>query len=955
MNSVSQNSFVLFFEKVKRKTKFGHTSMLTIATIAAIGLIVLNSGFIEARIQQNMSLVLSLLTLGTIGISLYKYSSSLKQIKSDLEQYVKASNKGEFTFNELKESSTGDFRPIITSIAQILSNVPQKLHWYEAMLDAIPFPISVTDMDMNWTFFNKPAIDIMGKERTEFIGKQCHNWGADICETEKCGIASIRRGLKQSFFTQPGVDLDFQVDTAYLKDQNGEKIGHIEVVQNITSVKRSAEYNKKEIQRLSENLKRISIGDLDIDSKIAAADEFTKTEHDNFTAIYQDLNVAVSSIKRLVADTQVLIKAATIGDFEKRADVSLHQGDFKKVTEGVNNVLDKVVEKTFWYEAMLDSIPFPISVTDMDMNWTFFNKSAVDIMGKERAEFIGKQCNNWGADICDTDKCGVASLRKNITKSTFTQPGVDMDFQVDTAYLKNKDGVDIGHIEIIQDITQSKRVAVYNQNEIKRLSSNLKRISVGDLAIDIDVETPDSYTQKEFDNFQAIYKDLGVAVASIQRLITDTQILVSASSEGELKKRADISMHQGDYRKVVEGFNKTLDLVVEPLNIAAEHISDIAIGKIPDTINNNYKGLFNQLIENLNSLISVDRDIIHKAKKISEGVLYIKLESRSENDELVQALNNMVETIATVIRNLVKTSTSIASGGLQLNHSAIQISEGTSEQAASSEEVSASMEEMTGTINQNADNSKMAEQMALKIDSNMEAISQSVTETSMSMQKIAEKISIINEIAERTDLLAINASIEAARAGEYGKGFSVVANEIRKLAENSSKAAQDIEGITELSVENAQKSTVLLNELLPELKRTTGVVQEISAASSEQLQNATQVNKAMQQLAAVIQQNSAASEELASTSDEFVRQSESIRSDISYFKLDENEKNTMKELQSLLVKYTNEIENIKGKLETGHSSIFDANIKKEIQEKPTTGVSINLSDLKDSDSHFEEY
>jgi len=948
--------FSPLFKSVYSKQKLNsHTFWLSIIIAINACLAFVASGIINLASTQVLIQVLAFTSILGLAFALYRHNSNLKKIKSDLENYRIQSSSGDYSIENKISDGKGEYGSITSEIEKILENVPQKHYWYEAILDAIPFPISVTDMDMNWTFFNKPAIEIMGKDRAEFIGKQCNNWGADICNTDKCGIASIRKGTNQSFFTQPGVDLDFQVDTAYIKDINGEKIGHIEVVQNITSVKRSAEYNKKEIQRLSKNLKRISVGNLDIDSTIASADEFTQIEHNNFSTIYEDLNIAVNSIKQLIVETNDLMQSASLGEFNKRADITNHQGDFKKVTEGINKVLDKVVEKTFWYEAMLDSIPFPISVTDMDMNWTFFNKPAVDIMGKERADFLGKQCNNWGADICNTEKCGVASLRKGLKQSFFTQPGVDMDFQVDTAYLKDKNGIEIGHIEIVQDISKSKRAAVYNQNEINRLSANLKRISIGDLDIDSTIASPDQYTQNEFNNFKSIYGDLDIAVASIKRLITDTQVLVSASSQGELTKRADVSQHQGDYRKVVEGFNQTLDLVVDPLNIAANNIADIAIGKIPDLINNNYKGLFKNLIENLNTLISVDRNIIDKAKKIADGVLYIKLESRSENDELVDALNNMVETIANVIKNLVGTSSSIASGGHQLNSSAIQISEGTSEQAASSEEVSASMEEMTGAINQNAENSKTAEQMALKIDSSMDVITQSVTETSQSMEKIAEIISIINEIAKKTDLLAINASIEAARAGEFGKGFSVVANEIRKLAENSSNAAKDIEKIIVLSVEHAKKSSVLLNELLPELKRTTTVVQEISAASSEQLENATQVNKAMIQLASVIQQNSAASEELASISEEFLHQSECIKGDISYFKLDENDRDTMDELQSLLAKYTNEIKNIKTQINTENNS-YSTNKKAVSTKTPENkGARINLSDLNISDDNFENY
>jgi len=161
-----------------------------------------------------------------------------------------------------------------------------------------------------------------------------------------------------------------------------------------------------------------------------------------------------------------------------------------------------------------------------------------------------------------------------------------------------------------------------------------------------------------------------------------------------------------------------------------------------------------------------------------------------------------------------------------------------------------------------------------------------VEATVHAMKEIADKISIIEEIARQTNLLALNAAIEAARAGEHGKGFAVVASEVRKLAERSQKAAAEISELSSSSVEVAEKAGELLNKMVPDIQRTAELVQEISAASREQDTGADQINKAIQQLDQVIQQNASASEEMASTAEELASQAELLQTSISFFRVD---------------------------------------------------------------------
>jgi len=275
------------------------------------------------------------------------------------------------------------------------------------------------------------------------------------------------------------------------------------------------------------------------------------------------------------------------------------------------------------------------------------------------------------------------------------------------------------------------------------------------------------------------------------------------------------------------------------------------------------------------------------ARKIAQGDLTAEVDvnQKDELGILAQALRDMVAKLREIVTEVQSASDNVASGSEELSASAEQLSQGATEQAASVEEVSSSMEEMGSNIRQNADNATQTEKIALKAAQDAEAGGQAVVQAVGAMKNIAEKISIVEEIARQTNLLALNAAIEAARAGEHGKGFAVVAAEVRKLAERSGTAAAEISELSSSTVTVADQAGQMLVKLVPDIQRTAELVQEISAASNEQNAGAEQINKALQQLDQVIQQNASASEEMASTSEELSSQAEQLQSSISFFHL----------------------------------------------------------------------
>lgn len=417
---------------------------------------------------------------------------------------------------------------------------------------------------------------------------------------------------------------------------------------------------------------------------------------------------------------------------------------------------------------------------------------------------------------------------------------------------------------------------------------------------------PTHIEEKFVGDFNQMQISLKHCTGAFRQLITDVHLLASAAQQGQLNTRVDVETHTGDFRKMIEGVNQTLDAVVSPLNVAAECVKRMAEGDIPAPIDHQYHGDFKVLINNLNTCILAVNRLVEDTRQIADeaqqGQLYSLVDVSAHAGDFRQALQGSQEILQRMVAPILtvkNTADTIHIAAAEIEKGNNDLSRRTETQANALQETSASLETLTKHIRETAEHAQQASQqanqanqMAVQGGEAFKALSSTMQVINQTSAQIAQITNVIDSIAFQTNILALNAAVEAARAGEEGRGFAVVAQEVRNLAKRSADSAKEIKALiaasvsqTNASAKQVSKAGHTMQDIVNAVEQVSHSIQAISDASGQQSSGLEQIHESMTSIDETTQQNAALVEEAAAAAESMLEQVNTLVESVNQFKI----------------------------------------------------------------------
>ena len=667
----------------------------------------------------------------------------------------------------------------------------------------------------------------------------------DLLGNSMCRVVSTLRALVEE--SEAMTTAASNGDLAYRGNEETFSGGYRDIIQGFNQ---TLEAVIVPLNTSADCLRQISRGDI----PQLLTDEYPG----DFNNIKESLNTCISAIKAMIVDVNMLSAAAVQGELRKRADTENHDGDFKEIVSGFNRTLDAVVNPLYIAAAYIKKIGEGQIPPKLTQNYHGeFNR----IKNSINSCLEGLEALSEGNEMLNR-------MRLNDFTGQVSQNGQG----------------------IFKEISQSINEMSSNINEI---IGYVNHVALGNLE---DLEELKAIDRKSENDI--LIPSITIMIENLKDIVAETNQLSEAAIDGHLDKRGSTEKFQGEYKKIVEGINQTLDAVIEPIKEASSVLTEMSLGNLNVLMTGNYKGdhaeIKNAVNSSIQSLLNYIGEISEVLSEISRGNLDISITEEYQGNfiEIKDSLNNIIVSLNQVIRGIHDTAEDISSGSSQIMDSSQVLAQGSMEQACSIEELSASIAETAAHIRKNTDEAARASDHAVAARYNaqkgnvqMEGMLESMEKINDSSLNISKIIKVIDDIAFQTNILALNAAVEAARAGQHGKGFAVVADEVRRLAARSAEAAKKTTQIIEDSLENVQlgreiakETAQSFHEILTTMEEVTNLVVNISEASKEQASSIVIINQGIEQVSEVVQKNSAMAEQSSAMSEKLYGEAASLTS-----------------------------------------------------------------------------
>jgi methyl-accepting chemotaxis protein len=952
----------------------------------------------------------------TINQEMARLSASLTRLVSETDDLTTSIIHGRFGVRADLQDHQGVYRSVIRGVNTALDSLV-------GYFDQMPTPILTVDNECTVQYINRHAAAIGGVSQIQAIGMKCAEVvHADACGTSGCVARQCvlqHQNVKAETVARPqGKIIDIDVTGIPIQDLDGRVVGSMEFIRDMTAemaaariANKQALYQDEEVKKVVEVLGKIAGGTLTLPSPVAPADQDTRVIAENFEEIGRAISQTVDNLNALVADAEMLSVAAVEGRLGTRADATRHRGDYRKIVEGVNLALNAIIAPLQVASDYFERI----GKGDIPERRTA--RVNGDIIAMQNG--LNTCIDNLNALVGDAEMLSVAAVEGRLaTRADATRHQGDfrhiiegfngtldelirgLHIASDSVSLIGRgvipERITAGMSGEFDDLKNNLNACIDGLDGLVEANAVLKRMAVNDHGTEVEGNYPGLFGEvkihvntvrdrlnhvagsiekigngdlSEYQEYRTIGKrseqdrlvpGLIRTLDHLQGLTDDAGMLSVAAVEGRLETRADASKHEGNYRKIVDGVNQTLDAVIAPLNEARRVSQDYAEGSFSTRMDRSIPVAgdfleFREALDNIGVRVSaaigaisqvssayagcdftsrVDPavhlagDFVTMGKALNSIGVEVSEAFRVTRDQ-IHDLNEDLTGVGTQVEEITRGAQQVAVSTIDVSANTEKAMLGTQQVLHAMEDISAAVEEVTASMESVAVLAKQTESLskdgvvlAGKAEASMDAIGNAgneagriVNEIGMQMNDIGKIVKIIRELASQTNLLALNAAIEAARAGEHGRGFAVVAAEVKSLAQESRGSAEHIEELITGLRSRSEEALIAMNETSTLIEKGDQVLDEtlqsfnkIVESVQKISQNTEEVASATEEQAAAVQEITASVHEVTSLIEETSRDSTDVAS------ATEESTASIEEISRMIGEAKNSSERIRGEI-----------------------------------------